>query len=59
MREQKSNSQKRNYGWVVLGLIFGNLVVEGGIRNSDPVFLPALKSRFGGSSALTGAVFSM
>ena len=59
MREQKSNSQKRNYGWVVLGLIFGNLVVEGGIRNSAPVFLPALKSSFGGSSALTAAVFSM
>ena len=59
MREQKSNSQKRNYGWVVLGLIFGNLVVEGGIRNSAPVFLPALRSSFGGSSALTAAVFSM
>ena len=59
MREQKSNSQKRNYGWVVLGLIFGNLVVEGGIRNSAPVFLPALKSSFGGSTALTAAVFSM
>ena len=59
MQEQKSNSQKRNYGWVVLGLIFGNLVVEGGIRNSAPVFLPALRSSFGGSSALTAAVFSM
>ena len=59
MQEQKSNSQKRNYGWVVLGLIFGNLVVEGGIRNSAPVFLPALKSSFGGSTALTAAVFSM
>jgi MFS family permease len=59
VREQKSNSQKRNYGWVVLGLIFGNLVVEGGIRNSAPVFLPALKSSFGGSTALTAAVFSM
>ncbi len=59
MREQKSTSQKPNYGWVVLGLIFGNLVVEGGIRNSAPVFLPALRSSFGGSSALTAAVFSM
>ena len=59
MKDQKSNSQKRNYGWVVLGLIFGNLVVEGGIRNSAPVFLPALRSSFGGSSALTAAVFSM
>ena len=59
MREQKSTSQKWNYGWVVLGLIFGNLVVEGGIRNSAPVFLPALRSSFGGSSALTAAVFSM
>ena len=59
MKDQKSNSQKRNYGWVVLGLIFGNLVVEGGIRNSAPVFLPALKSSFGRSSALTAAVFSM
>ncbi|MBH39497.1 MAG: hypothetical protein CL788_04800 [Chloroflexi bacterium] len=59
MKDQKSNSQKRNYGWVVLGLIFGNLVVEGGIRNSAPVFLPALRSSFGQSSALTAAVFSM
>ena len=59
MQKQKSNIQKRNYGWVVLGLIFGNLVVEGGIRNSAPVFLPALKSSFGGSRALTAAVFSM
>jgi MFS family permease len=59
MWEQKSTSKKPNYGWVVLGLIFGNLVVEGGIRNSAPVFLPALRSSFGGSSALTAAVFSM
>ena len=47
-----------NYGWVILGLIFGNLFVEGGVRNTQPVFLPALRQNFGGSAAMTSAVFS-
>ena len=49
---------KPKYGWVILGLIFGNLFVEGGVRNSQPVFLPILKQSFGGSAALTAAIFS-
>ena len=47
-----------NYGWVILGLIFGNLFVEGGVRNTQPVLLPALRQNFGGSAAMTSAVFS-
>ena len=47
-----------NYGWVILVLIFGNLFVEGGVRNTQPVLLPALRQNFGGSAAMTSAVFS-
>ena len=48
-----------NYGWVILGLIFGNLFVEGGVRNSQPVLLPALKQNFASSATMTSAVFSV
>ena len=48
----------RNYGWVILGLSFGNLIVEGGVTRSQPVFLPALRQGFGGSAAITAAIFS-
>ena len=48
----------RNYGWVILGLSFGNLIVEGGVTRSQPVFLPALRQGFGGSAAMTAAIFS-
>ena len=55
---KKNRSKKLNYGWVILGLIFGNLFVEGGHRNTQPVLLPALRQNFGGSAAMTSAVFS-
>ena len=58
MDHQDQKESKPKYGWVILGLIFGNLFVEGGVRNSQPVFLPALKQSFGGSTALTAAIFS-
>ena len=55
---KRNRSEKLNYGWVILGLIFGNLFVEGGVRNTPPVLLPALRQNFGGSAAMTAAVFS-
>ena len=55
---KRSRRKKLNYGWVILGLIFGNLFVEGGVRNTQPVLLPALRNNFGGSAAMTAAVFS-
>ncbi len=58
MDRKETTKPKRNYGWVILGLCFGNLIVEGGVTRSQPVFLPALRQGFGGSAALTAAVFS-
>ena len=58
MDQQESTKPKRNYGWVILGLSFGNLIVEGGVTRSQPVFLPALRQGFGGSAAMTAAIFS-
>ena len=58
MDQQKSTKPKRSYGWVILGLSFGNLIVEGGVKNCQPVFLPALRQGFGGSAAMTAAIFS-
>ncbi len=55
---KKNRGKKLNYGWVILGLIFGNLFVEGGVRNTQPVLLPALRQNFGGSAAMTSAIFS-
>ena len=56
--KKESTKPKRNYGWVILGLSFGNLIVEGGVTRSQPVFLPALRQGFGGSAAMTAAIFS-
>ena len=56
--KQESIKPKRNYGWVILGLSFVNLIVEGGINRSQPVFFPALRQGFGGSAAMTAAIFS-
>ena len=56
---KRNRAKKLNYGWVILGLIFGNLFVEGGVRNSQPVLLPALRQTFGGSATMTSAVFSV
>lgn len=58
MGEKRPKDAKLNYGWVILGLIFGNLFVEGGVRNTQPVLLPALTHKFGGSAAMTSAIFS-
>ena len=58
MDKQESTKPKRNYGWVILGLSFGNLIVEGGVTRSQPVFFPALRRGFGGSAAMTAAIFS-
>ena len=58
MLKREDKSKTFHYGWVILGLIFGNLFVEGGVRNTQPVFLPALRRHFGGSAAMTSAVFS-
>ena len=58
MPHEDLKESKPKYGWVILGLIFGNLFVEGGVRNSQPVFLPILKQSFGGSAALTAEIFS-
>ena len=51
--------RRLNYGWVILGLTFGNIFVEGGVKNSQPVFLPALRQGFGGSAAMTAGIFSV
>jgi MFS family permease len=56
--KQEGIKPKRNYGWVILGLCFGNLIVEGGVTRSQPVFLPALRQGFGGSATVTAAIFS-
>ena len=58
MLKRGNKSKTIHYGWVILCLIFGNLFVEGGVRNTQPVFLPALRRHFGGSAAMTSAVFS-
>jgi MFS family permease len=58
MDQPESTKPKRNYGWVILGLSFGNLIVEGGVTRSQPVFFPALRQGFGGSAAMTAAIFS-
>ena len=50
--------RRLHYGWVILGLTFGNIFVEGGVKNSQPVFLPALRQGFGGSAAMTAGIFS-
>ena len=58
MDQPEITKPKKSYGWVILGLSFGNLIVEGGVKNCQPVFLPALRQGFGGSAALTAAIFS-
>ena len=58
MDQPEITKPKKSYGWVILGLSFGNLIVEGGVKNCQPVFLPALRQGFGGSAAMTAAIFS-
>ena len=58
MEKSESRECKPGYGWIILGLTFGNIFVEGGVKNSQPVFLPALRQGFGGGAAITAAIFS-
>jgi MFS family permease len=50
---------KRNYGWVIFGLSFTNLLVEGGVKNTVPVVYVALRDSFHWSAAATSGVFSL
>ena len=58
MDKTSSRKRKPNYGWIILVLTFGNIFVEGGVKNSQPVLLPALRRGFGGSAAMTAGIFS-
>ena len=51
--------RKLHYGWVIFGLAFANLTVEGGAKNSQPVFLVALRNSFQRSATYTSAIFSV
>lgn len=51
--------KKAHYGWAIFGLSFINLTVEGGIKNSEPVFFVALRDTFGAGAAATAALFSV
>src|SRR5262245_43574277 len=54
-----ATSGKRQYGWVIFGLSFINLLVEGGIKNTVPVVYVALRDSFHWSAAATSGVFSL
>ena len=49
---------RRHYGWVIFCLLFVNLIVEGGMKNSAPVTFLALRNGFGRSAGATAAIFS-
>ena len=53
-----SIKRKAHYGWTIFALSFTNLTVEGGIKNSEPVFFVALRESFQSSALATSAVFS-
>ena len=59
MSVRTSIKRKLHYGWVIFGLTFINLTIEGGAKNSQPVFLLALRNGFGSSVTLTSAVFAV
>ena len=50
--------EKLHYGWVIFGLAFVNLTVEGGVKNSEPVFFVALRDHFTRSAAATAGIYS-
>ncbi len=50
--------RKLHYGWVIFGLTFANLTIEGGAKNVQGVFLVAFRDYFRSSVALTAGVFS-
>ena len=55
----KTMAGQRHYGWVIFGLSFTNLLVEGGIKNTVPVVYVALRDSFHWSAAATSGVFSL
>jgi MFS family permease len=55
----KLGLRKLGYRWVIFGLSFNNLMVEGGISNMVPVVYVALQDHFGWSATATSGVFSM
>ena len=59
MRPILAIRKKAHYGWAIFGLSFINLTVEGGIKNSEPVFFVALLDTFGAGAAATAALFSV
>lgn len=50
---------KLHYGWVIFGLTFANLTIEGGAKNSQGVFLVALRNSFQSSATAASAIFSV
>ena len=47
------------YGWVIFGLSFLNLLTEGGMKNTVPVVYVALRDSFHWSAVVTSGVFSL
>jgi MFS family permease len=54
-----SLKRRMHYGWVIFGLTFANLTIEGGAKNSQPVFLLALRNNFQTSATAVSAIFSV
>jgi MFS family permease len=54
-----SVKRRLHYGWVIFGLTFTNLTIEGGAKNSQAVFLVALQNSFQSSATATSAIFSV
>jgi MFS family permease len=54
-----SVKRRLHYGWVIFGLTFTNLTIEGGAKNSQPVFLVALRDSFQSSATAASAIFSV
>ncbi len=55
----ETTSGKRHYGWVIFGLSFANLFVEGGVKNTVPVVYVALRDSFKWSATTTSSIFSV
>ena len=55
----RQSRQPLQYGWVIFGLSFLNLVTEGGLKNTVPVVYVALRDSFHWSATATSGVFSL
>jgi MFS family permease len=55
----RPSRQPLQYGWIIFGLSFLNLVTEGGLKNTVPVVYVALRDSFHWSAAATSGVFSL